>query len=290
VNSAMSHSVLRWYADRNGKVWRVGRGFDTTFSMKAMAQSVQEPMQKSFFDMPAVKKKSEERREVDLDPAFLQEYLSQHQAYLLSERAVAERLKEAAIDYPLIFAKGEESILRKRCVSVVGTRNPTQEGKLRAARVARTLVDLGFVVMSGLAKGVDTVAHTAALESGGLTAAVMGTPIHKIYPAANKGLAERIATHGVLISPAKPHEEKGRYLFPRRNRLMALFSEATIIIEAGETSGVVHQAAECTRQNRKLILLKSLLDEQGPSWAKSFLENGADVAAAPEDLKVILGS
>ena len=190
--------------------------------------------------------------------------------------------------FPTIFCKGNFELLRRPCVSVVGTRAPSAEGAARAKRVTSVLVDLGFVVVSGLAKGIDTVAHKTAIERGGLTAAVLGTPIHKIYPAENKALAAEIASKCILLSPALPHEEKGQYLFPRRNRLMALLSMATIIIEAGETSGVVHQAAECLKQGRKLLLLKSLVDNSALTWPAKFIKSGAHVVESPDDLKGLL--
>ncbi len=190
--------------------------------------------------------------------------------------------------FPTLFYKGNLGLFQKTCVSVVGTRNPTEDGILRTRKVVSVLVDLGVVVISGLAKGVDTVAHKTALELGGLTIAVLGTPIHKIYPAENKSLAIDIEKNGLIISSALPHEETGRYLFPRRNRLMASLSLATIIIEAGETSGVVHQAAECLKQGRKLLLLKSLVDNKNLTWPEGFIKSGAQVVESPEHLKELL--
>lgn len=187
------------------------------------------------------------------------DYLREHDARLIPDDFFSKTDPSLKEQFPNLFYKGNLEILRKPCVSVVGTRTPAQEGVLRAQKVVSILTDMDFVVLSGLAKGIDTTAHTAALNANGLTAAVLGTPIHKIYPAENKRLAEDIICRGLLLSPSLPHEEKGRYLFPRRNILMARLSKATVIIEAGETSGVVHQAAECLRQGQTLILLKSLV-------------------------------
>ncbi len=190
--------------------------------------------------------------------------------------------------FPSIFFKGDLNLLQRPCVSVVGTREPTAEGVARTKRVVLALTDLGIVVVSGLAKGIDTVAHKTALERNGSTVAVLGTPIHKIYPAENKNLAAEISEKGALLSPALPHEEKGQYLFPRRNRLMALLSMATIIIEAGETSGVIHQAAECLKQGRKLLLLKSLVDNTALTWPEKFVNSGAHVIESLKDLEGLL--
>jgi len=215
----------------------------------------------------------------------LSSYLAKSGAHLVPH----DFLPALGDQFPTLFYKGNLDLLRQPCVSVVGTRNPTAEGVARAKKVASVLTDLGFVVISGLAKGIDAVAHKTMLERNGFTAAVLGTPIHKIYPAENKGLATEIEARGLLLSPAMPHEESGRYLFPRRNRLMALLSQATVIIEAGETSGVVHQAAECLKQGRKLLLLKSLVDNASLTWPAGFIKSGAHIVESPEDLKELLG-
>ncbi|EKR89718.1 putative DNA protecting protein DprA [Leptospira santarosai str. CBC379] len=186
-----------------------------------------------------------------------------------------------------LFYKGNSALLQKRAVSVVGTRNPSKKGKDTAAFITEAVIGLGYVVVSGLAKGIDSVAHSTALVSKDSTIAVLGTPIHKIYPAENKFLAEEISENGLIISMNLPHEEKGTYLFPRRNRLMALMTEATIIVEAGETSGVIHQAAECMRLHKKLIFSKSLV-EQEYDWVSKFIKSGALVAESLSHLKQIL--
>ncbi|MBI4405171.1 MAG: DNA-protecting protein DprA [Deltaproteobacteria bacterium] len=218
----------------------------------------------------------------------LNEYLQKTGAALIGDELRLQVLKDSSAHFALLFYRGNSELLNKRIVSVVGTRGPSAQGIENANRITKLLSDLGFIVMSGLAKGIDTVAHRAAFEAGNTTIAVLGTPIHKVYPAENKGLAEEIAKKGLLLSPSLPHEEHGHYLFPRRNRLMALLSEATIIIEAGPTSGVVHQAAECLRQGRKLILLKPIADNRDLPWIPGFIKSGAKVTETPADLKKIL--
>lgn len=186
-----------------------------------------------------------------------------------------------------LFYKGDIELISRPAVSIVGTRNPSKKGVDTAKAIAGAIVNLGIVVVSGLAKGIDTVAHQETLNSNGKTIAVLGTPIHKIYPAENKILAEDISEKGLLLSMNMPHEEKGQYLFPRRNRLMALMTNATIVVEAGETSGVIHQAAECMRLKKRLIFSKSLV-EQNYDWVEKFIKSGAIVAESLNHLKHIL--
>jgi DNA processing protein len=199
-----------------------------------------------------------------------------------------EFLKSLAISdsasIPFLAFDGNLSLVHKPIVSVVGTRAPTPMGIARTEKVVDCLVKHGFVVMSGLAKGIDTVAHQSTLNRNGLTIAVLGTPIHKIYPAENKALAKTISEKGLLLSPAEVHDEVGKHLFPRRNRVMAILSKATIVIEAGATSGVQHQAVECLRNKRKLFYLKSLADRADITWVQKFIKSGAIVIETDEQL------
>ena len=198
-------------------------------------------------------------------------------------------------DYPLLFCKGDISYVSDnalKAVAVVGTRSPSEEGTKRTRKIVRDLVNAGYIVMSGLAKGIDTEVHRTTLEIGGKTIAILGTPIGKIYPAQNKALAENIVRDGLLTSATRPGEH-GKYIFPKRNRLMALLSVATIVVEAGETSGVIHQASECVRLGKKLIFLKSLC-EKNYEWVHSFLHpkkgSPAHILESSEQLSPLLSN
>jgi DNA processing protein len=125
--------------------------------------------------------------------------------------------------------------------------------------------------MSGLARGVDTSALTSAMEAGGRVVAVIGTPLSKAYPAENACLQTEIYSRHLLISPFQEGETVYRSNFPKRNRVMALLSDATVIVEASDTSGTLHQAAECLRQDRWLFILKSVVDDDRLTWPKKFL-------------------
>ena len=170
-----------------------------------------------------------------------------------------------------IYAVGDVSLLKKPCVSIVGTRDVSDEGAARARRLARELCRAEIVVVSGLAKGVDTAAHTAAMESGGKTIAVIGTPLGKAYPAENARLQEEIYTSHLLLTPFREGETVFKSNFPKRNRVMAAISDATVIIEASDTSGTLHQAAECQRLGRWLFIAKSIVDDDNIKWPASFL-------------------
>lgn len=200
----------------------------------------------------------------------------EHVRNLLSDRPLpTEKLQQRLAlggDAPRLHYAGELALLyRPLVVSVVGTRNLSPEGVLRARRIARELVAAGAVVMSGLAKGVDATAMKAAVEVGGRLIGVIGTPLSKAYPIENAALQEDVWRNHLLISPFMEGQVVRKDYFPHRNRVMAALSHATVIVEAGETSGTVHQAAECERIGRWLFILKSLADNPDLKWPKSFL-------------------
>ncbi len=179
-----------------------------------------------------------------------------------------------------------------RSVAVVGTREATPLGRARAARLARHLVENDWTVVSGLARGIDTAAHRSALDAGGRTVAVVGSGLDRTYPRENAGLADRIAENGAVVTqfpfgtaPLAPH-------FPMRNKTMALFSLATVVIEAGEQSGAKMQAdfALSTQSPKRHVLFpQSLLDSQGDAgWARLFLSRGAQVVEQLEDVPRIV--
>lgn len=170
-----------------------------------------------------------------------------------------------------IFVSGHVTLLRRRCVSVVGARKVSPEGAARARRLARELAASEIVVVSGLAEGVDTEAMSSAIDAGGRVVGVIGTPLDKAYPAQNKRLQERVYREHLLVSQFKFGTRVYPSNFPERNRLMALLSDATVVVEASDTSGSLHQAAECQRLGRWLFIARSVADDPLLEWPKKFL-------------------
>jgi DNA protecting protein DprA len=184
-----------------------------------------------------------------------------------------------------VFCAGDQTLLQRPVVSVVGTREVTEEGERRARRLARELAAAGVVVMSGLARGVDTAAHKGAIDASGSTIAVIGTPLQKASPIENADLQIEIATKHLLVSPFPENSPIFKGNFPKRNRVMALLSDATVIVEASDTSGTLHQAAECLRQGRWLFILKSVIEDPSLSWPSRFLgEPRTVVVTKTEDI------
>jgi DNA processing protein len=172
---------------------------------------------------------------------------------------------------PKLYLAGDAALLNLPMVAVVGSREASQDGQQRAAQLAHTLVREGIVVVSGLAAGIDAAAHRAAIANGGRTIAVIGTPLGKSYPASHAELQEEIYRDHLLISPFPAGGRTFPSHFPERNRVMARLAMATVIIEAGETSGTLHQAAESLEVGHPVFIAKSVVDNKRLSWPARFV-------------------
>ena len=175
-----------------------------------------------------------------------------------------------------LFAAGPMEIpLPRPRAAIVGSRKASTKGLDAAADIARTLVKKGVVVVSGLAEGIDTAAHRATIEARGRTIAVLGTPLNRTYPQKNLQLQQEIVSNHLAISqfpighPTQPKD------FVLRNRTMALISNASIIVEAGETSGSLHQGWEVLRLGRPLFIRAAIVSDRSLSWPKKMISYGA---------------
>jgi DNA processing protein len=185
----------------------------------------------------------------------------------------------------VLHLEGDVGLLRGGArVAVVGSRKATDFGKRRAARLCRYLVERGVTVVSGLAMGIDTVAHETTIRAGGRTIAVLGTPLDQYHPASNRKLQETIGTDHLLVSQFPSGHPVRRSNFPRRNRTMALLCDATVIVEAGESSGTLSQGWEALRLGRPLFLMRSLVEESDLEWPQEMLRYGAHILREPADL------
>jgi len=207
-----------------------------------------------------------------------------------------ERLRDATHPIELLYYRGWWDLIATRSVAVVGTRKPSREGIARARRLVKELVADKFTIVSGLASGIDTVAHTTAIEFGGWTIGVIGTPISEVYPKENAELQARIADEYLLISqiPVWRYSQQGprgnRLFFPERNVTMSALTEATIIVEAGETSGTLSQANAALEQGRKLFILDSCFRNSNLTWPERLVKKGAIRGAEYEDIRRHLDS
>jgi DNA processing protein len=190
-----------------------------------------------------------------------------------------------------LFVRGHLEWLKSAVrVSLVGARQASEEGVRRTTRLARALLERDVVVVSGLAAGIDVAAHRAAIDAGGRTIAVLGTPLEDVYPKAHAQLQAAIGVDHLLVSQFPPGTRTQRHHFPLRNRTMALIVHASVIVEAGESSGSLSQGWEALRLGRPLLLLRSLVDRTDLKWPQTMLDYGAQVLDSPDDLFALLPS
>ncbi len=177
------------------------------------------------------------------------------------EPAYPQRLASLDPHPPVLYLSGILDTLAGPCVAVVGTRRPTGYGRAMAAEIADELARIGVCVISGLALGIDGIAHRAALDAGGRSAAVLPSPVDRVYPPRHASLAARlVSTGGVLVSELPPGRTTGKPDFARRNRIVSGLSDAVVVVEAPDRSGALLTAASAVELGRDLFALPGNVD------------------------------
>jgi DNA processing protein len=192
-------------------------------------------------------------------------------------------LKEIFAPPPVIYVKGSLPALRDHAIAVVGTRGPTPYGVECARRLTAELCSRA-VIVSGLARGIDTAAHERCLELGGKTVAVLGCGIDRAYPPENKKLAERICENGALVSEFPPGTVPEAYNFPRRNRIISGVSCGVLVVEAGEKSGALITANYALQQNRVVFAVPGPIDSPASAGTFRLIKDGAVPVRSSEDI------
>ena len=210
----------------------------------------------------------------------------------LLDPAYPENLRHVADPPPVLFTRGRIVAADATAVALVGTRRATPYGRAVAETLARDLARSGVTVVSGLAKGVDTVAHHAALNAGGRTIAVLGNGLDQVYPASNASLAQKIVQDdaGALVSEFAPGIPPDAVNFPRRNRIISGLSALTVIIEAGERSGALITADFALEQGRDVLTVPGSIFSPGSAGTNQLLKQGATPVTCAEDILEILGA
>lgn len=214
-------------------------------------------------------------------------------ASLTPEALLGRRLNDIEGRYAPheLFASGVMNIpLPQPRVSIVGSRKASPEGLKSARWIGEQLVRQGVVIVSSLAEGIDTSAHESAIRAGGRTIAVLGTPLNKTYPQKNSALQQEIIRNHLALSQFPVGHNTQPKDFVVRNRTMALISDATVIVEAGETSGSLHQGWETLRLGRPLFIWKSIVEKARLSWPAKMMEYGAILLNDPKDILDVLPS
>jgi DNA processing protein len=170
---------------------------------------------------------------------------------------------------PALFLRGHVTPADERSVAVVGTRSATRSGIAQATTIAHALVEANYVVVSGLAAGIDTAAHHGALEAGGRTVAVIGTGLREVFPKQNAALQQRLGDETAVLSQFWPGQGARKWTFPQRNAVMSGLARATVVVEASQTSGARMQARLALEHGRPVFLLRSLLEH---AWARGYVD------------------
>ncbi len=206
------------------------------------------------------------------------------------------KLRDARYPIELLYYRGWWNLVEMKSVAVVGTREPTNEGRRRAAKLTALLVRDGYTIVSGLARGIDTAVLQTAISEGGQVIGVIGTAISESYPPENVALQDEIANHYLLISQvpivrsSRQRPKQNRMFFPERNITMSALTEATVIVEAGETSGTLTQARAAIHQGRKLFILDNCFLDPRLTWPQKFAAQGAIRVREYEDIRKHLAS
>jgi DNA processing protein len=224
------------------------------------------------------------RANVDLDKVW--ERIEKQGIKILTwqDEAYPQRLKEIDQPPPVLYVRGEYLPDDLFAVAIVGTRRVTPYGRQITEELSAFLAGRGMTVVSGLARGVDAIAHQTALKAGGRTIAVLGSGVDKIYPPEHRALAEQIMEHGALLSDYAPGTPPDASNFPPRNRIISGLSLAVVVVEAGETSGALITAEFAAEQGREVFAVPGSILAPQSKGTNKLIQNGALPLLSVNDL------
>lgn len=189
-----------------------------------------------------------------------------------------------------LYTKGNIDILNKQSITVVGSRNMSEYGRKITQKIVSGLVKYNIVIVSGMAIGIDTVAHKTCIENGGKTIAVLGSGLNKIFPIENKDLFNKIiSTGGCVISEHEPNTIAQKRYFPMRNRIVSGLSIATLVIEATYRSGTSITADYAFKQGKKVFCIPNSIGNKNSAGIINLIKKGAKIVTSAEDILCELG-
>jgi len=226
------------------------------------------------------------RGELFIKLAEIQEHLIQHQIMMLNiyDDLFPFLLKQIPDPPMYLFYRGNCKVLAQRQIAIVGSRSASSSGLRHAYSMASQLSRAGFVVTSGLAIGIDAAAHSGALEEAGVSVAVMGTGLDRIYPLRNRNLAQRLLEKGCWVSEYLPGSAPIAANFPRRNRIISGLSIGVLVVEAKLKSGTLITARTALEQNREVFAVPGPIDYCGSIGCHYLISEGAKLVQSVEDI------
>ncbi|MCL2337045.1 MAG: DNA-processing protein DprA [Firmicutes bacterium] len=231
------------------------------------------------------------RRDLDLDQvaACLDRNDKPMSLLFYADQDYPAQLKNIYDPPPVLYARGDRNSLHELGVALVGARRATAYGLSVAEKLARELAASGVVVISGMARGIDTAAHRGALKGGGKTAAVLGCGLDVIYPRENAKLADEIAANGVVLSEFPPGSQPEAWHFPVRNRVISGLAKIVVVVEATEKSGALITANVALEQGRDVMAVPGQITAANSRGTNNLIKQGAAVVLDAADIKAELG-
>jgi DNA processing protein len=202
----------------------------------------------------------------------------------LQDSAYPEMLREIADAPVLLYVRGDIQPQDRYAIGIVGSRKPTHYGISVAEKISEDLASMGFTVVSGMARGIDSLSHKGAMKAGGRTIAVLGSGIDNPYPPENKSLLERIAGSGYVVSEFAPGAPPDKEHFPRRNRLISGLSLGVLVIEATSDSGSLITARYAVEQGREVFAIPGNVTSSASEGTNDLIKKGAVLARRAEDI------
>jgi len=253
-------------------------------SLEQAWQATPAELKRSGLDKGAVNAITQWRPNISLEAEM--EKLERHGVRVLSFRDAdyPSRLKEIYDYPPILYVKGSLLPNDEWCLAVVGTRRSTVYGRQAAEEIATDLARNKITIVSGLARGIDSIAHKSALEAGGRTIAVFGCGLDTVYPAEHASLAKDIIANGALISEFPLGTEPRKENFPLRNRIMSGLSLGVLVVEAGETSGAMITARLALEQNREVFAVPGSILSTTSRGTNHLIQEGAKLVSDYTDI------
>ena len=208
-----------------------------------------------------------------------------HHLLTFIDKQYPQLLKHIPDPPPILFAKGQVELLNIEAIAIVGSRHASSAGNDNALNFSHALAKLGYVIVSGLAEGIDTSAHKGAIAANGLTIAVMGTGINKVYPHKNSALAEAISNCGLLLSEFPLDSKPMPYNFPKRNRIISGLSLGVIVVEASLKSGSLITARLGLEQGKEIFAMPSSVHNPLAKGCHSLIKQGAKLIESISDIE-----
>jgi len=235
----------------------------------------------------------EEKKKIEPDILYLKHREKNPLFWTPHDRDYPQLLLEIPSPPPILYYQGQVNLSENQgitpLIGIVGTRKPTEHGRRWTYNISKALAENGFTVVSGLAEGIDTIAHQGCLDGGGRTIAVLGNGLDRAYPSSNKGLMEKIKEKGLILTEYDYGSLPERGNFPARNRIVAGLCRAVLVMEAPETSGALITARYATEFDRDVYTLPNTPDNAQARGCLRLIHKGAEIIITSEELLSSLG-